>query len=531
MHSLLTTHTITVEINEHTLFSGVSLSVPPRARIGLVGPNGSGKSTLLKVINGQIEPTSGGIDTSATSYYLPQIDLSLFESDESVNTYCSRYDSEWKKVEAELHRLFKCESIKEGALISTISGGELMMLNIAIGSIRDPDILLLDEPTNHLDVVGLRILEQYLATFSGACIVVSHDPLFLDRTVSRIWAIEHQTVEEYGGNYSAYQEALKAREETRRRSFERERKALKRQRGALEKTETRAARAEREQRRIRADDAKDKFTEGFFKDRSEQSAGKHRVRFKEEMEETKEKLSQLKPIQKRKVHVGLIAQNEGRKQLCSVDGAALSINGQVLVQDIHLQFQFGDRVAVLGKNGSGKSSLLQALVGLGAGTLTPPVRVNATSIVYVDQKYRTIDQSKTVLENIEAVHSTFTTQEARDHLAKFMFAQTADVKKRASVLSGGEAARLTLAMVTAVPVDLLILDEPTNNLDIETLDSITDGLSDFQGGMVVISHNVHFLQRLGVNRAYCIVDGQLKLMMTTPQDPEPFYSELVKIIT
>lgn len=531
MHSLVTTHSISVEINEHLLFSDVSLSVPPHARIGLVGPNGSGKSTLLKVIGGQIEPTSGSIDTTALCYYLPQIDLGLFESDEPVGKYCNRYNAEWKKVEAELHGLFKCESVKENAPISTISGGELMMLNISIGSIRDPDILLLDEPTNHLDVSGLRILEQYLAVYRGACIVVSHDPLFLDRTVTRIWAIENQSIEEYGGNYSAYQEALEAREETRRRSFERERKALKRQRGALEKTETRAARAEREQRRIRVDDAKDKFTEGFFKDKSERSAGKHRVRFKEEMEETKDKLAQLKPAKKRKVHVGLVAQNEGKKQLCSVDGASLSVGGRVLVHPIHLSLQFGDRVALLGKNGSGKSSLLQALVGRGAGTLTPKARVNATSVVYVDQKYRTIDQSKTVLENIEAVHSTFTTQEARDHLAKFMFAKTADVKKRASVLSGGEAARLTLAMVTAVPVDLLILDEPTNNLDIETLDSITDGLSGFQGGMVVISHNIHFLHRLGVSRAYCIVDGQLKLMMTTPQEPEAFYSELLKTIT
>lgn len=529
-HALLIATDIGFETDERQLFQNLTVSIGKGDRIGLIGRNGEGKSTLLKILAGLIAPTSGVVERSQSVYYLPQLDLTLLGQEATLDTYLKERDVPWALFQASLHKLFGIDWLQPLQEIQTLSGGELAKVVIAIVDVKRPSVLLLDEPTNHLDIEGLEVLKKFLLDFNGAYIAVSHDPLFLDHAVTAIWELKDAAITAYGGNYSYYEEQKLIAEGARERHLEVARKGVKKIRRAREVRETKVARAERAGRRAKAEPSRDKFAEGYFKDHSQFGTGKEKIKLDRQLQEAEEKVAGLSQKRRRKTHLNLdIEGSTSKRMLLSLSDATLSVAGRELLHDINFRIVFGDRIVITGRNGSGKSSFAKSLLGSFAGVLLDGSIEKSEQFraVYMDQKYTVIDPRLSVLENMQKAVPILRLDEVKGQLGRFLFLSDAELAKKGSVLSGGEAARLTLALATAEPIGVLVLDEPTNNLDIETLDIIAEALEDFPGALLVISHNIHFLARLGIDRAYSVRERTLKEMSNTPEAQEAFYQELV----
>lgn len=527
--TLLTTKDIGFETQQKTLFKNVSLSVARGDRIGLVGKNGEGKTTLLKILAGGLEPTKGSINITERTYYLPQLEFSFFERKETVSSFLKDQEIEWPLVRASLAKLFKATSITENREIRTLSGGELAKLLIAISYTANPDLLLLDEPTNHLDIGGLEVLKKFLLKFNGAFIVVSHDPLFFDHVTNTTWEIEDEALSVFGGNYSYYLQEKERAEEGRKRSLEAAKKEVKSMRKAIEAREKRSARAVRAGRKAKLEPSYDKMAVNSMRDMSEAGTGRLKKQQDKEMKKRKERVQDLTKLRGKTTHLDLsVFGDTSRRTLISTKDTSLEIDGEKLLSDINIRIKFGDRIAITGQNGSGKSLLVKSLIGEESCMSKEDVRrAEALQAIYFDQKYNIVDPEKSLIDNIVSINPHLGREEIYRQLGQFQFVHEIDIKKRAGLLSGGETARLALAMVTAQPIDLLILDEPTNNLDIETLDIIADALEKFPGALIVISHNIDFLSKLNIKDALNISNKKIKKMKNLPADEEEFYEELL----
>lgn len=529
--AILTTKDVSYELPDRILFKGLNVSIREGDHIGLVGKNGSGKSTLLRILAHQTKPTAGTINAHYSAYYLPQLDVSLFRSNQYVETYVTHHGARWPLVKAALHRWFRT-SIQPTQKLQTLSGGEMIKLHLAIARSKNSDLLLLDEPTNHLDVDGLKALQDSLKAFSGSFIIVSHDPFFLDLVVNHIWELDNGTIQHYGGNYSQYREQKNLEREAQARKYEAAKQEHKKAKRSLQLEQKRAARSKREGRRQAHDRSMSALERGFFKNRASETAGKQRMKLETMIQEREEKVSSLKEEKRRKARLVIQHDFQGRRTLIRVQRGILRVERRILIEDIDLTIAYGDRLVLVGRNGSGKSSLVRALIAD-----TDPIdlsgevqRSNNLNMAYVDQKYQIVDYSLSLIENMEEYNPSLPNEDARRQLGRFLFFKEEDVHKKAEVLSGGEVARLTFAMVTAKPVDLLVLDEPTNNLDIETLDAIADGLEDFPGALIVVSHNTHFLERVGAEKSFIISNKRLTQMKASPLEPERFYEEMINAI-
>lgn len=528
--TLLTARNLRAELPHKVLFKDISLSLQKGDKVGLVGQNGGGKTTLLKILAGTLTPASGSVATRSPLYYLPQLEFSLTESKKTVHELLLEKGAFWLPVKASLRKLFNMEYLTLERTLHTLSGGELSKLLIAMADTIRPEILLLDEPTNHLDIEGMETLKKYLEKFSGAYIVVSHDPVFLDRVAGSIWELENGKLSKYGGNYTAYASQKELMEDARERKAEALKKNARKIRHAKEAIQTRSGRATREDKKWKAGVSRDKFATGFFQNRSEKNAGKARERLLHAEEENRKSISELGRPRMRRSHPDLkIGSDRGRRSLVRLSLCSLSIGVEKLLEGIDLRVAFGDRIVLAGGNGTGKSSLVKAIAKTGTSAVLSGEAWYGKDVrtVYIDQKYGIIDARLSVIENMRAANPELGEAKIRAELGRFLLSGESEIGKSAGELSGGETARLSLAMATAQPIDLLILDEPTNNLDRETVDTIADALADFPGAIIVISHNLRFLERLNTRAAYLLSGKKFRQMRTLPSDGEEFYEELL----
>jgi len=530
--TLLTARNIRAELPHTILFEDISVSLLKGDKVGFVGRNGGGKSTLLKILAGTVTPVFGSVTARTSLYYLPQLEFSLFESEKNISELLLEKGIFWQPVKASLQKLFNAEHLVLERKLSTLSGGELSKLLIAMADATHPEILLLDEPTNHLDTEGLETLKKYLEEFSGAYIVVSHDPVFLDRVSSSIWELENGKLSKYGGNYTAYAEQKEIMEEARERKVEALKKNARKIRRAKASVLTRSARASREDKKWKADVSRDKFATGFFQNRSEKNAGRARERLLRAEEENRKNISELGRPRTRRSHPDLeVGSDTSKRSLVRLSMCSLSVDGKRLLDEIDLRVSFGDRIVLAGGNGTGKSLLAKAIVRTGSPAVLSGEAWYSKNLqtAYIDQKYCNIDARRSVIENMRASNPELDEAKIRSELGRFLLSGESEIRRCAGDLSGGETARLSLAMVTAKPIDLLILDEPTNNLDIETLDTIAEALADFPGAIIVISHNLRFLERLNIRVAYALSGKKFRQMHTLPSDGEEYYEELLRI--
>ncbi|MDZ8239879.1 MAG: ABC-F family ATP-binding cassette domain-containing protein [Nostoc sp. ChiQUE01a] len=529
--SILLAENLAYELSlERTLFEKVQVSIEAGDSIALVGNNGVGKSTLLKILAEQITPNTGSVWRHGVVYYLPQISTIQEEikSDTVLNFLISISD-EWWKIEEILLAQFNTK-LDLSLPMDNLSGGELTKLFLAIGLAQEPNLLLLDEPTNHMDLQALENLKEFLGNFNGAFVIVSHKPFFLDQVTDVTWELTPAGLKVYGGNFSQYREQKKIELDAALRSHELARKELKRTQAASMQEQQRAAQSQRNGRAKFLSGSIDRTAAGAMKRKAEISAGIAKKKHEAAVTKANQKLADTKVKTTKLTSIQLEEKSQKRRNLIDIQGANLRISERVLLHNIQLHVSSGDRLAIVGANGSGKSSLVKAILGMenqtavfvsGEVLLAPTMKA-----IYLDQTYELVNRQYTIFENMQAANPNLSYQLLRQQLGHFLFKYD-DVNKSASVLSGGELARLAIAMISISEIDLLVLDEPTNNLDSETVEQMVVGINNYQGAIWVISHDLDFLSRINITQSFKLKEKVLEMTTYLPSTPEQYYRELL----
>lgn len=506
---------LTVEFGGFTLFDDVSFVVNKKDRIALVGKNGAGKSTMLKIFAGLQSPTSGtvSIPKETTIGYLPQ-QMQLTDS-RTVREEAEQAFGHILEMEKEIERLnlelaertdYETESYQklidkvthlsehfqlmggsnyhaelERTLIglgfnrsdferptSEFSGGWRMRIELAKLLLRRPDVLLLDEPTNHLDIESIQWLENFIATRANAVILVSHDRAFIDNTTSRTIEIELGSIYDYKVKYSEYVELRKERREQQLRAFENQQKKLADTEAFIERFRYKATKSVQVQSRIKQLEKVERI----------------------EVDEVDTAMLSLKfPPAPRSGSYPVIMENVAKRY-----------GDHLIFKDVTLTINRGDKVAFVGKNGEGKSTLVKCIMEQidyeGKLQLGHNVKIG----YFAQNQAQLLDDNLTVFDTIDYVAQGDIRTKIRDILGAFMFGGEASDKK-VKVLSGGERSRLAMIRLLLEPVNLLILDEPTNHLDMRSKDVLKDALREFDGTVIVVSHDREFLDGL-VDKVY-----------------------------
>ena len=471
---------ITKSYSEKALLQNMSLYINEGDRIGIVGINGTGKSTFLKIIAGAETPDTGTVSKAAGIKvgYLPQ--NPVFENNitilEQVLKGASKQLEELKVYEAKtiLTKLGLTDFEKD---VSLLSGGEKKRVAIASALIHPSDLLILDEPTNHIDDETVQWLENYLAKYTGAILMVTHDRYFLDRITNRIIEIDNGSLYGYDANYSKYLE-LKALREEMEIGTERKRRSFLRK--ELEWI-SRGARA-----------------------RSTKS--KARIERFEELSEKKG------PVAARKLDINSVTTRLGKKTV-HINGVSKSFGDRQIIKDFEYILLRDDRIGIIGKNGCGKSTLLKMICGVLAPDTGTIETGDTVKIGYFSQECEQMDSSLRVIDYIRDVSENIVTADgvlsASQMLEKFLFPAEQQWKP-IDRLSGGERRRLFLLRTIMEAPNILLLDEPTNDLDIMTLMILEDYLEGFNGAVVVVSHDRYFLNKVADKVFVFQNDGTLK---------------------
>ncbi|MCI8989564.1 MAG: ABC-F family ATP-binding cassette domain-containing protein [Lawsonibacter sp.] len=511
------------------ILDGLTFQVDSGERVGLLGPNGCGKTTLLRILTGVVHPDEGEVviapnrrlglisqipvypagytvedvlDTAFEPLHRMEEEMAALsqrmEKGESDPAVLSRYDKlsaafqTGGGYETDTNKNKVCSGLSipqdmRERLFDQLSGGEKTRVNLARLILEDTDILLLDEPTNHLDLRATEWLEEYLEKFKGTVLAVSHDRWFLDKVVRRVVEIQAGKAEFYAGNYSFYAVEKERRYEEKLRQYEKEQAKIQQ----LEKAA--------EQLRIWAYSGNDKI---FKRAQS--------------MEKRIERIRQTdKPKKDRKMSVRFGEREFRGDEVLSIKNLSKGFGGRTLFDHVNLEVAGGERIALLGDNGTGKSTLIKILMGEeepDGGKLRkgPTVKVGyLPQIIHFDHPER--DLVNTMLYELDC-----TAQTARDRLAAFKF-RGEDVFKPVSALSGGEQSRLRLCMLMDSKINLLILDEPTNHLDIQSREWIEEAVEEYEGNLLFVSHDRYFIDRFAT-RIWMLEQGTITDFRGTYQE-------------
>ncbi|WP_010494495.1 ribosomal protection-like ABC-F family protein [Paenibacillus elgii] len=520
---LLQVSNITKSYGVSTVLSNISLQIEARERIGLVGVNGAGKSTLLQIIAGELSYDSGSIfkaketkigylkqnsgltsDRSIWNELMSVFDR-LLEMEEELRRLEARMSdpdvlADEKKTEETMRRYaelsdafrerggYEIEARIRGILsgmgfghmdpatpVQTLSGGQKTRLALAKMLLEAPDLLLLDEPTNHLDIPTLTWLEQYLRSYPGAILVVSHDRYFLDSLVGAIYEIERTSSRRYTGNYSRYIELKAADYEVQLKQYEKQQEEISKMEDFIQRNLVRASTTKRAQSRRKALD---------------------------KMERLDKPLGELK-----RASFSFEVEAPTGREVLDVRGLSVSYDRQKpLAQGITFQLRRGDTAALIGPNGIGKSTLLKTLIGQhtqdrGAFDWGTNVKIG-----YYDQEQTGLNPSQTVLEEVWNAFPHLEEARIRTVLGNFLFSGE-DVFKKVGSLSGGEKARVALAKLMLQKANVLILDEPTNHLDLYSKEVLESALIEYEGTLLFISHDRYFLNKMAENMLEMDKDG------------------------
>lgn len=491
-----------------TLIEKFSGSLDVNDRVGILAPNGSGKTCFLRTICSEVELLSGSLNIHGSISILSQV-LQIPENmkDITLEQFLSQKKFSLFQINTFLQKHFQ-KSFKN-MYLKDISGGEFTILQIAMSFLTNPDILLLDEPTNHLDFSARKVLLDLLKNFKGSIIFVSHDIWFLNNLANKLWIIENNSIRNFQGTYGEYKKENQLKIEGAERQKESLRKQAHKLHTSISRESKRQARSVAEGIKQSHDRSMSAAERGFFADKASGAAGKNTKKLQDLLERTKENLKQIHIIKRKSLRASIVTESK-KKNIYSLSSCSLYIDKLCLIRDIVIDQYVGDRYVIFGKNGSGKSSFVKALLGIEPYYFEPKAKINSsTKIVYFDQQYSAINPEKTVLENLQ-IYSNVLMEDMRKHLGQYLFFTEQDVSQKAKNLSGGMLARLACTMITISPIDLLILDEPTNNLDIETIQELVDALSKYKGALLVISHDMDFVKKLEPDKLLFIKNNTLK---------------------
>ena len=494
--------------NDQVIFSDATFHINDGERAALVGSNGTGKTTLLRIIVGELAADGGEITTAKdkTIGYLPQqqgyhSENSIYEELLEVKKDIVELDRSIRALEQQMpqasgdeleallekyHRLqtefeardgYACKSQIMGIInglgfdgadvdqcINTLSGGQKTRVALGKLLLLEPDLLILDEPTNHLDLSSIEWLENYLANYKGSVLIVSHDRYFLDRIAEKVIEIDHGTITVFSGNYSDYAKKKEQLRNNLRKQYENYERTVKHQEAVIEKLRS------------------------FNREKSIKRA------------ESREKmLEKMTPVEKpaeqgRTIHFELSPEKVSGHDVLFVEDFAKSFGENHLFEHVSFDLRRGQRAAIIGKNGTGKTTLLKILC-----QELPPDRGSArfgtnVEIGYYDQEHNVLHDDKTIFDEIHDDYPDLNNTKIRNVLAAFLFTGD-DVYKKISLLSGGEKGRVSLAKLMLSKANLLLLDEPTNHLDIESKELLEEALNNYTGTVLFVSHDRYFIQK------------------------------------
>lgn len=500
------------------IFSKVNFSIENNARIGLVGPNGAGKTTLLKIMTGRQEASQGeftvnkGIELGyiaqehdfdeeksiweeMLTVFQPLIDqgqqleklqyaIADHPEDEELLRRLDQAQYNFEQAggytyQAEIKSMLNGFNFPEATWnkqIASLSGGEKTRLSFVKLLLKKPPLLLLDEPTNYLDLDTLDWLEAFLKNYPGAILTVSHDQYFLDHLATQIFELQHGELTVFKGNYSQYLAQRELRDQHQEAAYEKQQEEIKREEEFIQKNIVRASTTKQAQSRRKA----------------------------------LEKMELVDPPKhKSKVRIKFDSARPSGKEVLILKDLAVGYPDKTMLKDISFQINKGDRVAIIGQNGIGKSTLLKTVMK------QLPVKSGAIKygasldIGYYDQELQGIDYSKTVIDTIWDRHKDMNEKDIRSILASFLFTAK-DIDKQVSQLSGGQRARLTLTVLSMEHNNFLLMDEPTNHLDLDAKEVLEKALADYDGTLLFVSHDRYFINELA-NKIVVAKDGQAKI--------------------
>lgn len=524
---MLTAQNITyIHPDKELLFENISFSVPERDKVALIGNNGSGKSTLLKIIAGVLQPAKGSVNSESKPYYVPQhfgqfngitvaealqIDgklnaLHAILQGEVTDTNLTILNEDWTIEERSFEALsyWSIQDIPLTQKMEFLSGGEKTKVFLAGLLIHKPGIVLLDEPTNHLDTVGRRVLYNYLTSCQHSLMTVSHDRSLLE-LLNPIFELNKRGITVYGGNYSFYKEQKEIADNALVQQLEEKEKELQKARKIERESIERKQRQDACGKKKHEKEGVARIFMKTLKNNAESSAAKLKSIHTDKLESIS---NELKQVQQKLPDSKKIKMNfEGSdlhhgKVLITVQNINFSYNNHLLWDnDLSFQIRSGERINIKGKNGSGKTTLIRVILGELLPSQGSLDRANMKP-VYIDQDYSLIINDLTVYEQAQRYNAdSLPEHEIKVRLHRYLFNKEY-WDKPCSTLSGGEKMRLMLCclMISNHAPDLFVLDEPTNNLDIQNIEILTSAINEYAGTLLVISHDDFFLNEIQVNR-------------------------------
>lgn len=493
-------------------------------KTGLVGKNGVGKTTLLRLLVGELEPTSGSIETSGKVAYLPQdlafaLDKAIAEAlgiDEKLNAIqevkngnntpknLEIIDNDWDIKDRSLEILAELgfKNVDLDRQLSTLSGGERMKVILASRLIDQPDFLILDEPTNNLDYQSREVVYDLARNWAGGMLVVSHDRELLN-LMNRILELSVHGLQEYGGNFEFYEKQRKVEAEAAQDQLHHAKKQFRKTKQQAQEVKQRQAKRSSQGKKSIKDRGIPRIIAGAMERKAEKTTAKLKGMHEEKIQDAKENLQEAKakirPENEIKIDLSATEVPNGKLvvELKEVTFTYPQAADPVL-EDFDLAVFGPERLSIAGPNGSGKTTLVKLILGELEpiqGEITRGVEYSA----YLDQHTQVLDRELTLLENLQEKLPSYSETALRKWLGRFLF-HDEDVFKQVENLSGGEKMRAALAVILAGthPPQLLVLDEPTNNLDLNSIEQIESALMNYEGALVIISHDQQFLKNIGI---------------------------------
>ncbi|MDD4699233.1 MAG: ABC-F family ATP-binding cassette domain-containing protein [Oscillospiraceae bacterium] len=513
---ILSASSISKSFGDNLLFDDVTFKIEQNDIIGLVGANGCGKTTLFKILTGELSGDAGGLSKQSglSVGYLQQhvcADSDRTALAETLTVFNNLI--EMGNQLAEIHEKLSIQaddklieqqytlteklsnmggltylSRTRAALIglgfaehelelpvSALSGGQRSKIGLCKLLLSEPKLMLLDEPTNHLDIEATEWLEEYILSSKGAAVIISHDRYFLDRVTNKTWEIEHCRLCMSDGNYSRYLVLKKERELSEKRNYDNTMREVKRIEGIIEQQ-----RQFNREKNIKTAESKQKQIDRMVKDLKEPEA---------ELQEIK---------------IGFKVNKRSGDDVLNVCGVSTVFDEDILYKNVEFELKRGDRVFIIGSNGCGKTTLLKSIIRQEKNI---KFGVNVT-VGYFDQHGENIDKEKTIFDELHDTYPTLSDTEVRNALAAFLF-RGDEVFARIKTLSGGEIARVTLCKLMLLGSNLLILDEPTNHLDLQSREVLEEALANYDGTLLVVSHDRYFINRLS-NRVLHLTKGGME---------------------
>ncbi len=479
---MLTIANVSKSYGPRELFAEVSLNIASYDRLGLVGANGAGKSTLFNLILGKEKPDDGIIEWERGSDFgfLPQESapvgdetvMQIATSGRSLNPEDEDYDY---TLEPKAHKILAGLGFREGDAdkqAKTFSGGWVMRAHLARLLVSEPTLLLLDEPTNHLDLEALLWFQDYLMRYSGGLVVISHDRAFLNALCTGIIELRGQRLHRYNGNYDEYLIEKEARKSQHQSAFKNQQREIEHLQKFVDRFGAKASMASR------------------AKSKEKQIARLEEVAIDEPEDDLK------------KIHFRFPQPIRSGLKVVNLEHIQQSYGEHVVYEDLNFTSERGQRIVLVGPNGAGKSTLLKILANV--IPIKGGLRELGSNVIpgyFAQNRVDSLNPSLTVLENVmelRTMENKLTEQQARGLLGSFLFRKD-DVNKPVKVLSGGEKSRLALVRLLVNPPNLLLMDEPTTHLDMGSIDALIGALKTYEGTLIFISHDVHFIKAIAQN--------------------------------